>query len=185
MTAIRDIAEIQEIPVVQIQPGDNDREAFDAEGLRELAEKTGVIQGFKEFVMRGNVIALAVAGVVGDEFTDRQRAGRGHTGGQVGVLVGSDEIVGELAGVDRDRIGQLCRGYCLQAAALFRAHPGRGAQARDAASLDRARNPGRGARAGTGARRADRRTGRVAAAVRRLRAAVRHAAGRLRGYGDV
>ena len=41
MAVTKDIAEIQEIPVVQIQPGDNDREAFDAEGLRELAESIG------------------------------------------------------------------------------------------------------------------------------------------------
>ena len=32
-------------------------------------EKTGLIQGFKEFVMRGNVIDLAVAVVVGAAFT--------------------------------------------------------------------------------------------------------------------
>ncbi|MDH3959125.1 MAG: large conductance mechanosensitive channel protein MscL [Actinomycetota bacterium] len=32
-------------------------------------EKTGVIQGFKEFVMRGNVIDLAVAVVIGAAFT--------------------------------------------------------------------------------------------------------------------
>ena len=33
------------------------------------AEKSGVIQGFKEFVMRGNVIDLAVAVVIGAAFT--------------------------------------------------------------------------------------------------------------------
>ena len=38
MTAIKDIAEIQLIKVAHIIPGENDREAFDAEGLRELAE---------------------------------------------------------------------------------------------------------------------------------------------------
>ena len=32
-------------------------------------EKTGILQGFKEFVMRGNVIDLAVAVVVGAAFT--------------------------------------------------------------------------------------------------------------------
>lgn len=34
-----------------------------------MSEKTGLIQGFKEFVMRGNVIDLAVAVVVGAAFT--------------------------------------------------------------------------------------------------------------------
>ena len=33
-----------------------------------MAEKTGIVQGFKEFVMRGNVIDLAVAVVVGAAF---------------------------------------------------------------------------------------------------------------------
>ena len=32
-------------------------------------EKTGILHGFKEFVMRGNVIDLAVAVVVGAAFT--------------------------------------------------------------------------------------------------------------------
>ncbi len=32
-------------------------------------EKTGIVQGFKEFVMRGNVLDLAVAVVVGAAFT--------------------------------------------------------------------------------------------------------------------
>jgi large conductance mechanosensitive channel len=32
-------------------------------------EKTGIVQGFKEFVMRGNVMDLAVAVVVGAAFT--------------------------------------------------------------------------------------------------------------------
>ena len=34
-----------------------------------MSEKTGIVQGFKEFVMRGNVIDLAVAVVVGAAFT--------------------------------------------------------------------------------------------------------------------
>lgn len=66
-------------------------------------EKTGMLQGFKEFVMRGNVIDLAVAVVVGAAFTAVVKSfneeiinpvlaavGAGDTGGW-GFCVGGDD----------------------------------------------------------------------------------------------
>jgi large conductance mechanosensitive channel len=74
------------------------------------AEKTGILHGFKEFVMRGNVIDLAVAVVVGAAFTAVVKAftdeiinpvlaavGAGDTGGWGFCVGGTDPCTADSA----------------------------------------------------------------------------------------
>jgi large conductance mechanosensitive channel len=73
-------------------------------------EKTGILHGFKEFVMRGNVIDLAVAVVVGAAFTAVVKSfndeiiqpvlaalGAGDTGGWGFCIGGDDPCTAESA----------------------------------------------------------------------------------------